>query len=150
MRKFLLMIASILGFAGQQANANQFVLYQDIKPILQKLKNSQLEYNFFGLTSNGIDCLYFAFESGKFLLEYEVMVEPQKEVANSFKSWAKKAGFSVITTTYDNQPKYSSTKPAPVYRVVLSSNLGEAYEQGLSFYTNVFGYDQSKPFEVVP
>ena len=150
MKKFLLMIASILGFGGQQATANEFVLYDNTKPILQKLKNNQLKFNFFGLTSNGIDCLYFAFEGGKFLLEYEVMIETQKDVANNFKSWANKSGFNVITTTYNNQPKYSSTEPAPVYRVILSSNIDEAYEKGLSFYTNVFGYDKSKTFQVVP
>jgi hypothetical protein len=150
MKKYLLIIASILLLASQQSTASQFVLYQDTKPILQKLKNNQLKYSFFVLNTNGTDCLYFVFEDDNFLLEYEVMVETQKEVALSFIAWAKKSGFCVVTTTYGNQPKYSSSKPAPVYKIVLSDNLDDVYKQGLSFYTNVFGYNKSKCFEVVP
>jgi|GEM_PF-4514754 len=149
MKKFLLMLASLLGIASIHAKA-QFVAYQDIKPLLKKLKDGQMSHGFFGLTSNGTDCLYFSYENGGFLLEYEVMVEPQKQVASTFMSWAKESGFEVITTTFGNKCKYPPFSNAPVYRVILGNSLDHAYRQGFSFFLKVFGYKESQSFEVVP
>ena len=138
MRKILAILAGIFGLTSAHASAQGFVAYQDTKSLLQKLENGKMPYNFFGLTSNGIDCLYFAYENGKFILEYEVMVEPQKKVASNFISWAKKSGFDVIATTYGNQPEYQSSSPAPVYRIILDKAVDSAYTEGLSFFSDVF------------
>jgi hypothetical protein len=149
MKKLLLMLIGLLGLTSGQVNA-QFVAYQDIKPILQKLKNGEMPYGFFGLTSNGTDCLYFTYNNGIFSLEYEVIAEPQKQVAVNFMSWAKEHGLEVVTTTYGNKPEYHSFSAAPVYKIDLDSSIESAYQRGFSFFSNIFEYKESKSFEVVP
>ncbi|WP_156896965.1 hypothetical protein [Ferrimonas kyonanensis] len=150
MKKFLALIMSFLSFAPSHADTSNFVSYQDTKPVLKKLSLGQMPYEFFGLTSNGVDCVYFVFENGIYSLEFEVMVEPQKHVAEKFKEWASINGLHVSQTTYGNQPQYTSTSTAPVYRVILGGNLEETYRFGLSFYHFAFGYEESKLFELVP
>ncbi len=48
-----------------------------LKVALNKLKNGQTKYEFIGITSNGVDCIYFVYENGNFNLELEAITKDQ-------------------------------------------------------------------------
>src|SRR5450631_3553693 len=50
----------------------------DLKSLLTRLQNKQLEFDFFGITSNGVDCIYFVPDNNLYAIEFEIMTEDQK------------------------------------------------------------------------
>ncbi|MBK8557185.1 MAG: hypothetical protein IPL65_16095 [Lewinellaceae bacterium] len=49
----------------------------DLKSVLARLQNRQLEFDFFGITSNGVDCIYFVSDKNEYAIEFEVMTDDQ-------------------------------------------------------------------------
>ncbi|GLB53949.1 hypothetical protein NBRC110019_29900 [Neptunitalea chrysea] len=72
--------------------------------------DEKLEYDFFGITSDGIDCIYFADNNGKTNIEFEVITNGQKPYVEKISSFAKKNNYNLIKTTYGNKPHYPELK----------------------------------------
>jgi len=128
----------------------QKIKYSDSRTLLDKLENNQLEYDFFGLSKNPTDCIYFVYEYNSFFIDFEVMIEEQKVIAEKFKKACEDIGYEVSKITYGNKPFYTSELNAPVYRIKAGQSKEKVYEAGLKIIYLVFGYNSDTVFEVVP
>ena len=117
---------------------------------LERLKKGELEYDFFGLTSNGTDCLYFVYENNGFNIEYEVMTENQKQYFQQLKQYCLENDIRVVETTYQNQPQYNDTKYAPVLRLEINSTLEQADKLGRTLMSTIFNNDNDTQYDIVP
>lgn len=122
----------------------------ELTTTLTKLKNGQTEFDFIGITSNGIDCLYFVYEKGKFNLEFESMVEEQTPFIDKLKEFAQMNEFESVMTTYGNQPHYPSVTPAPVIRIESNSTLEEMVALGTKIQAEIFQNNSTTVYDVVP
>ncbi|MBK7103800.1 MAG: hypothetical protein IPH62_00750 [Ignavibacteriae bacterium] len=128
----------------------QKIKYSESKTLLNKLEKNQLEYDFFGLSKNPTDCIYFIYEFNSFFIDFEVMIEEQKEIGEKFKKACKDIGYEVSKITYGNKPFYTSELNAPVYRINAGQSKDKVYDIGLKIINLVFGYNSETVFEVVP
>jgi hypothetical protein len=129
--------------------ARQIKLDQ-LETVMEQLISKNLEYDFFGITSNGIDCIYFVDNSGKLNIEFEVMVNEQKPFVDKIKEFAETSGYKVIKTTYGNKPRYDDLKEAPVYKIEINADTKTATEIGTRIMTEIFKCDMTTKFDVVP
>ncbi|MBP1672768.1 MAG: hypothetical protein H6Q25_583 [Bacteroidetes bacterium] len=117
---------------------------------LMKLQNGNTEYPFIGITSNGIDCIYFVFENGKFNIEFEAMVEEQIPFVDKLKNFANTNNFKWAMTTYNNKPQYKSEKSAPVLRIETNSTLDDITRIGEKIQIELFKNNNETLFDIVP
>lgn len=117
---------------------------------LQNLSEGKTEYDFFGITSNGTDCIYFVRTDDKFVIEFEVMSEGQKEYLDKLKDFAKSINCNFSITTYNNQPQYKSDSSAPVIRLETNSTLDKTAEIGLLIQSKIFGNNDKTVYGIVP
>ena|ERR1035437_5388377 len=117
---------------------------------LIKLQSGKTEFQFIGITSNEIDCIYFIYENGKFNLEFEAMIEEQIPYIDILKGFAASNNFKSVMTTYNNKPKYKSDKPAPVLRIEANSTLDEIAKLGAKIQSDIFKNSNETVYDVVP
>ncbi len=122
----------------------------ELQSALTKLQNGQTEYKFIGITSNGIDCIYFVYENGKFNIEFEAMSEQQIPFIDKLIKFASTNNFKNLMTTYNNQPQYKSEKPAPVLRIESNSSLDEIAKLGKKMQSEIFKNNNETVYDVVP
>ena len=123
---------------------------KELEPELARLKNHQTEYDFIGITSNGIDCLYFMLDGERFNLDFEAMVPDQISYVEKLKKWAGSNHFRYTMTTYNNQPKYPSDHPAPVIHIKTNSSIEMAAKLGGQIEKDIFRNSDENVYEVVP
>jgi len=121
-----------------------------LKGALTKLQNGQTEYNFIGITSNGVDCIYFVYEQGKFNLEFEAMGQDQLPFIDKLKEFSNSNNFKNLMTTYNNQPNFQSDKPAPVLRIEINGTLDEVTKLGEKIQSEIFHNDDQTVYDIVP
>ena len=121
-----------------------------LQKALIKLQSGKTEFQFIGITSNGIDCIYFIYENGKFNIEFEAMVEEQIPYIDKLKSFATSNNFKSVMTTYNNKPKYKSDKFASVLRIETNSTLDEITRLGERIQSEIFINTNETVYEVVP
>lgn len=137
-------------------NANQTMIMADrikidgLKNLLIRLQNKQTEYNFIGITSNGIDCIYFVFENEKFNIEFEAMTEEQIQYIDKLREYALSKNYQSSMLTYNNKPKYPSDKPAPVIRIETNSTIDQINKIGIDIQSEIFKNTKETIFDVVP
>ena len=122
----------------------------DLKSVLTRLQNKKLEFDFFGITSNGIDCIYFVPDSNLYAIEFEVMTEDQKPWLDKLKEFAQQDNFKTLMTTYNNKPQYKSSDPAPVLRIETKSTLDQIATIGQNIMARIFGNSEQTTYDVVP
>jgi hypothetical protein len=112
MKKKLIIISVlsvILGFVGckkenQENGISNNRVIQVAKQItinqlpeeLQKLKDGKTEFNFIGITSNGIDCIYFVKDGEHFQIEFEAMIQEQISLIEKLKQFSNSNGYKFI------------------------------------------------------
>ena len=116
---------------------------------LKLLEQNKTEFDFIGITSNGIDCIYFVKDNGKFQIEFEAMTENQIPYIDKLKSFATLNGFKTHMTTYGNKPKYDA-KEAPVLKIITNSNLEKTNEIGQKIQKEIFNNQAETKYDVVP
>jgi len=148
-------ILSLLG-CGNKAEKSNKVLQQateiqisQLSEELQLLEQHRTEFDFIGITSNGIDCIYFVKDDGKFQIEFEAMVSEQVPYIDRLKTFAHQNGFETQITTYGNKPYYDE-KEAPVLKIITNSNLKETAELGQNIQREVFNNNLETKYNVVP
>jgi hypothetical protein len=117
---------------------------------LIRLKDGKTEFDFFGITSNGTDCIYFVKDGDKFQIEFEALIEPQVKYINRLKQFALDNSFTVTETSYGNQPKYKSNEMAPVLRINTNSDLTKTAEIGKLIEQTIFYNKDRTLYDVVP
>ena len=121
-----------------------------LKSLLTRLQNRQLEFDFFGITSTGIDCIYFVPDNNLYAIEFEVMAQDQKLWLDKLKAFAQQNNYMTVMTTYNNKPNYKSSEPAPVLRIETKSNLDQTAIIGHTIMTQVFANSEQTKYDVVP
>lgn len=117
---------------------------------LTKLKNGQTEFPFIGITSNGVDCIYFMPENGHFDIDFEAMGLDQVPYIAKLKSFADSNKIETLVTTYGNKPNYESDKSAPVIHIETKASLEEATQLGERIQSEIFKNNKDTIYEVVP
>ena len=117
---------------------------------LELLRKGKTEFDFFGIHSNGVDCIYFTKVDDKFNIEFEAMHEDQIPFIEKLKEYARSKGFQHSVTTYGNRPHYDSVKDAPVVRLETKTNLKETAKIGSDMENVIFGNNDETEYEVVP
>ena len=126
------------------------ITINELENQLTLLQNGKTEYDFFGITSNGIDCLYFMRDGDKFQIEFEVMDREQIDYFNSLKNYGKTINIETVETTYGNQPNYNSIRKAQVLRLVINADIKKAAEIGKQIQSDIFKNSDSTNYDVVP
>ena len=116
---------------------------------LTLLDQNKTEFDFIGITSNGIDCIYFVKDNGKFQIEFEAMTNNQVPYIDKLKTFATQNGFEMQMTTYGNKPQYNA-KEAPVLRILTNSNIEKTSEIGQKIQKDIFNNDTITKYDVVP
>ena len=129
--------------------ANQITINQ-LPEELQKLKDGITEFNFIGITSNGVDCIYFVKDGDNFQIEFEAMAQEQIPFIEKLKQFANSSGYKFKMTTYGNKPQYTTEKNAPVIRIEINSNLTTSAEIGKTIENIIFKNTENTKYDVVP
>ncbi len=148
-------ILSLFGFSNNSDESFRFI--QRAKQIkitelsneLKLLEQNKTEYEFIGINSNGIDCIYFMKADDKFQIEFEAMIENQIPFIEKLKTFASQNGYETQMTTYGNKPQYNSSE-APVLRILTNSNLEETAEIGQKIQKDVFNNQVDTKYDIVP
>lgn len=122
----------------------------ELQKALEKLQNEQTEFDFIGITSNGIDCIYFTKGNDRFNLEFEVIAAEQLPYIDKLKDFAVSNNYKSELITYNNQPDYKSDKPAPVIRIETNLPLLEMASFGERIQSEIFENNQETIYDVVP
>lgn len=149
------LLSGILSFFGCGNKTENFI--QRVKQIeiaqlggeLKLLEQNKTEFDFIGITSNGIDCIYFVKDSGKFQIEFEAMTDQQMPYINKLKTFATQNGFEIQMTTYGNKPQHEA-KEAPVLKIITNSNLEKTVEIGKKIQMDIFNNQMETKYDVVP
>ena len=121
----------------------------ELQKELNLLGQNKTEFDFIGITSNGIDCVYFVKDNEKFQIEFEAMSENQIPFIEKLKLFANQNGYETKMTTYGNKPLYNSPE-APVLRIITNSNLEKTAEIGQKIQKDIFGNQNTTKYDVVP
>ncbi len=118
--------------------------------VLKQLKEGRLEFDFFGITSTGVDCVYFVQDGEKFDLEFEAIGEEQMPSIEKLKRFAQSQGYEIVMTTYGNKPRSGNLSEAPVIRIETNSDLTTTARIAADIQTSVFGNSDDTIYDVVP
>jgi len=74
----ILVVIGIIYFISRNKNGNNPIIQvakqiqlTELESVMTQLLDGKMEYDFFGITSDGIDCIYFADNNGKLELIYK-------------------------------------------------------------------------------
>lgn len=153
----ILVLIGIIYFVSINKNVNNPTIQvakqinlAELEVVMTQLLDGKMEFDFFGITSDGVDCIYFANNNGKINIEFEVMTNGQKPYVQKITSFANKNNYSLVKTTYGNKPHYSELTEAPVYRLELNTDKYKATEIGTEIMIKVFNKNRTTKFDVVP
>ena len=153
----IFVVIGIIFYISKNKNGNNPIIQvakqiqlAELESVMAQLLDGKLEYKFFGITSDGIDCIYFADDNGKINIEFEVMTNEQKTYVEKITSFANKNNYNLIKTTYGNKPHYSELKEAPVYKLELNADKHKATEIGMEIMKTIFNKNGMTKFDVVP
>ncbi|NQX80828.1 MAG: hypothetical protein HRT66_02385 [Flavobacteriaceae bacterium] len=153
----VLCVIGIVYFVSRNNNGNnqktqvaKQIQLEELESVITKLLDGKLKYDFFGITSDGIDCIYFVNNKGEIDIEFEVMTNEQKPYVEKLISFAKNKNYQVIKMSYGNKPLYSGLKEAPVYKLELNADKFQATEIGKEIIKKIFNKNGETKFDVVP
>ena len=128
-------ILSIFGCGNKTENpesiiqlAKQIEITQ-LRGQLTLLEQNKTEFDFIGITSNGIDCIYFVKDNGKFQIEFEAMAEIQIPYIDKLKSFADQNGYETQMTTYGNKPLKQRATLVKLHGFFLIQNIKKIFEE---------------------
>ncbi|MCB9327897.1 MAG: hypothetical protein H6572_04355 [Lewinellaceae bacterium] len=127
----------------------QKITISELSEELKKFKFGRTEYDFIGITSNGVDCIYFTYNNA-FNIEFEAIIEEQAPYIEKLKEFARLNGINTYLTTYKNKSEYSSIQPAPVLVIEVHSDINKIVEVASNIQKLVFNNNNSTIYEVVP
>jgi len=116
---------------------------------LKLLQEGKTEYDFIGITSNGIDCIYFIQENDVFQIEFEAMIETQVPYIKKLKDFAVSKNFNYKMSSSGNKSQYDG-KQAPIIRIETNLELNKVAEIGSLIQFEIFDNNSNTEFDVVP
>ena len=148
-------ILSLFGCGNKNDKSGHFIQrakqieITSLKEELKLLEQNETEFNFIGITSNGMDCIYFVKNNDKFQIEFEAMTENQIPYIDKLKIFASQNGYEIQMITYGNKPQYNAPE-APVLKILTNSNLEETAEIGQKIQEDIFNNKVETRYDVVP
>ncbi len=147
-------LLSFFGCGNKTSNADyslraKQIKITELKEELILLKQGKTEFDFIGITSNGIDCIYFVKDSDTFQIEFEAMSKDQIPFIDKLKAFATENGYKTEMTTYGNKPQYNSNE-APVLKIRTNSELEETVAIGQKIQKDIFANHQETLYDIVP
>jgi hypothetical protein len=88
--------------------------------------------------------------NGKINIEFEVMMDKQKEYINQLKEFAKRNAYGAIMTTYGNRPTYHELQEAPVLKIETDADTKTATQLGKRIMLEIFNCNETTRFDIVP
>ncbi|WP_146185939.1 hypothetical protein [Flavobacterium album] len=128
--------------------AKQIVI-TELNGQLKLLDQHKTEFDLIGITSNGIDCIYFVKDSNKFQIEFEAMGNDQIQFIDKLKAFASQNGYATQMKTYGNKPQYDAPE-APVLKILTNSDIEETAVIAQKIQRDVFGNNEETKYDVVP
>jgi hypothetical protein len=162
---FLLLIGLLVGcgFVKKRLTANgnsnsnsdfhffaEQIKISDLSKGLEKLRDGRTEFDFIGITSNGVDCIYFMPNNDKFDIDFEAVMREQLPYMDKLRSFADQNSLTSSLTTYGNEPIDHSTRPAPVLHIEASASLDNVAQLGEKIESEVFGNGEETLYDIVP
>ncbi|MEM7512629.1 MAG: hypothetical protein AAF388_16965 [Bacteroidota bacterium] len=151
---FIAGILSYLFIKGKHVVTDSLIARQttikELPYLIRELEEGKMEYGFFGITSNGIDCLYFTGQKDEMNIEFEVIQESQKSYVPTLTDFSKKHGITILKTSYGNKPFYEGLEEAPVYVLALEGSREKVSQIGTEIMLEIFGNDDNTIYDVVP
>lgn len=151
------LVVAIIIFVNKKSSNNKPLIQiakqiniNELNDVMTQLTKKELEHDFFGITSNGIDCIYFVNTNGNIDIEFEVMTSEQKQYLESLTNFAQNKNIKISQTTYGNKPHYKDVKEAPVYKIELNSGKERATIIGKEIMETIFLNSDSTKYDVVP
>ena len=123
---------------------------EDLDGLLEKLTQHKLDFEFVGIRTNSLDCIYFVHKNGKISIEYEVLEEEQLLIAKQLKTFAENKGSKVVQTTYGNKTHYDPEKVAPVFQYFSNLTIQEATDLGTDIMKTIFNKKIDDFFDIIP
>lgn len=148
-------IFSLLGCGNKTDTSESFILrakqieITQLSGALTLLEQNKTEFDFIGITSNGIDCIYFVKDNGKFQIEFEAITENQIPYMDKLKTFANQNGYEIQMSTYGNKSQYNALE-APVLKILTHSNLEKTAQVGQIIQKEIFNNKAETKYDVVP
>ena len=119
--------------------------------VLRIVQAGKTDYDFIGICSNGVDCIYFALENGKFYIDFEAISKEQLPYLDSLKQFVKRHNYPIIETTYNNTPvDYNHLKYAPVLSLKVNADIDSIVKVGSQIEQTIFKNSDRTVYEIVP
>ena len=136
--------------SGRGALKAERIKIDGLKGALEQLVNGKTEFDFIGITSNGVDCLYIVPQNGKFDIEFECMTSEQLPCMEKIKKFCADNNIKCATTTYNNKPHYPSKVPTPVIRIELNATMNAIVDITKRMQREIFGNNEETVYDIVP
>ena len=119
--------------------------------VLRNVQAGNTDYDFIGICSNGVDCIYFVLENGKFYIDFEAMGKEQLPYIDTLKQFAKEHNYPIVETTYNNTPvDYEHLKYAPVLSLKVNADIDSIVKVGKQIEQTIFKNSDRTIYEIVP
>jgi len=118
--------------------------------VLRRLQNGQTEFDFFGITSNGVDCIYFMKDGARFQIDFEALESDQIPYIEKLKKFAESKGFKITMMTYGNRRPNAPNQQAPVIRIETNSDIETTARIGTVIQQSFFNNKDDTVYDVVP
>ena len=134
----------------QMQHAEQITIAK-LPDALRRLKDGQMEYDFFGICSSPVACIYFMQENGKFYIDYEAIGADQLPYLAKIRQYAKEKGSRIVDTTYGNTPiDYTEPAQAPVLSLRVDTDIDSIAKVGAQLMQTIFHNTDTTHYEIVP
>ncbi|MBD5199730.1 MAG: hypothetical protein HDS83_05000 [Bacteroidales bacterium] len=165
---YIMIAVSTLGLAGcgnggkrapgtielpvaQQVQYAEQITIDKLPSVLQRLKDGQMEFDFFGICSHPVACIYFMQENGKFYIDYEAIGANQLPYLDKISQYAKEQGYRIVDTTYGNTPiDFSQPSQAPVLSLRIDTDIDSIAKVGAQLMQTIFNNNDSTLYDIVP
>lgn len=148
------------GYGNKQQPQNSVNVYMPVaaqitlSKLPQVLRNVQAgltEYDFTGICSKGVDCIYFMQDHGKFYIDFEAISKDQLPYLDQLKQFAKEYHYPIVETTYNNTPSdYNHIKYAPVLSLKINADADSIVQAGKLIEQIIFHNDEETVYDIVP
>ncbi len=110
-----------------------------------------MEYDFFGICSSPVACIYFMQDDGKFYIDYEAIGADQLPYLDKIRQYAVEQGYRVDDTTYGNTPiDFDSPAQAPVLSLRVDTDINSIAKVGARLMQKVFHNTDTTLYDIVP
>lgn len=119
--------------------------------VLRNVQAGRTQFDFTGICSDSVKCIYFMQDNGKFYIDFEAIIEAQLPYLDTLKQFARKHGYPVVETTYHNTPvDYDRLKYAPVLSIRVDADADSIVRVGRLIEQTVFSNNDRTVYDLVP